>query len=80
MGEFPCTVFDVWVRYDVGRIAVQRFLEYPASRQPVDISTLGLLCFVPGWYEADGRGALLGGDLTWIEVDRDAEAFVQFPR
>jgi uncharacterized protein len=27
MGEFLCTVFDEWVRHDVGRIGVQNFLE-----------------------------------------------------
>lgn len=27
LGEFLCAVFDEWVRHDVGRIAVQNFLE-----------------------------------------------------
>jgi hypothetical protein len=53
-------------------------LEQPASGQPLDVSTLGLLCFVPSWYEAEGGGALVGGEVDWIEVCRDASAFLEF--
>ena len=55
-------------------------LETPASGRPSEVSALGLLCFSPDKFEADGaRGALLG-DLAWIDVARDDAGFEAFLR
>ena len=50
-------------------------LEQPASGRLSRVSALGLLCFSPESFEAEGPRAALLGDLAWIEVPRDDEAF-----
>ena len=55
-------------------------LEHPSSGPPVEISSLGLLCFLPESFEADGTKAGLFGELRWIEVERDDQAFLEFLR
>jgi hypothetical protein len=53
-------------------------LEHPSSGRPVQVSSLGLLCFLPDTYEAlEGRAGLTG-ELQWIEVPRDDLAFAGF--
>jgi uncharacterized protein len=46
LGEFLCTVFDEWVRYDVGRLGVQNFLEpvLVAAGQPANLCVMGETC------------------------------------
>jgi uncharacterized protein len=46
MGEFLCTVFDEWVRHDVGRIGVQNFLEslLVASGRPPNLCIVSETC------------------------------------
>jgi uncharacterized protein len=46
MGEFLCTVFDEWVRYDIERIGVQNFLEclLVASGKPPNICVMSETC------------------------------------
>jgi PD-(D/E)XK nuclease superfamily len=53
-------------------------LENPASGPAVSVSSLGLLCFSPGSFEAERSRARLNGNLRWIEVSRDDEAFERF--
>jgi hypothetical protein len=50
-------------------------LEHPATGTPRPISALGLLCFSPGHFEANGQLASLVGALRWIEVPRDDVGF-----
>ncbi len=53
-------------------------LEHPSSGRPEEVSSLGLLCYLPDSYEAaDGRAGLYG-DLQWIEVPRDDLNFANF--
>ncbi len=46
MGEFLCTIFDEWVRYDIERIGVQNFLEcfLVASGKPPNICVMSETC------------------------------------
>ena len=46
MGEFLCSVFDEWVRHDIGRIGVQNFLEcfLVASGRPPNICIMSPTC------------------------------------
>jgi uncharacterized protein len=46
MGEFLCTVFDEWVRHDVGRIGVQNFLEpfLVVSGTPANLCVMAETC------------------------------------
>ncbi len=46
MGEFLCTVFDEWVRHDVGRVGVQNFLEplLVVSGQPANLCVMAESC------------------------------------
>ncbi len=46
MGEFLCRVFDEWVRYDVGRIGVQNFLEplLVAGGRPANLCVMAETC------------------------------------
>ncbi len=46
LGEFLCAVFDEWVRHDIGRIAVQNFLEclLVTSGQPVNLCVMAKTC------------------------------------
>ena len=53
-------------------------LEHPSSGRPVEVSSLGLLCFLPETYEAKGGVAGLFGPVQWIEVPRDDLGFAQF--
>jgi PD-(D/E)XK nuclease superfamily len=53
-------------------------LEHPSSGPAVEVSSLGLLCFLPELYEAEGAQAALCGRVQWIEVPRDDQAFVSF--
>ena len=53
-------------------------LEHPARGPATTVSALGLLCFEPDAFEAGGARAALLGDLVWVEVERDDEAFFGF--
>jgi len=53
-------------------------LEQPASGCPTQVSALGLLCFAPDAFEAEGARAALCGDLVWIGVPRDDHGFEAF--
>lgn len=53
-------------------------LEHPASGPPARVSSLGLLCFLPDSYEAQGSRAGLLGDIRWIPVQRDDQGFLEF--
>ena len=53
-------------------------LEHPSSGQPEQVSSLGLLCFLPDAYEAEAGRAGLFGSVQWIAVSRDDESFVAF--
>jgi hypothetical protein len=53
-------------------------LEHPASGRAVEVSSLGLLCFLPDTYEASGGEGGLFGPVQWIEVPRDDQTFVAF--
>jgi len=46
MGEFLCSVFDEWVRHDVGRIGVQNFLEglLVATGRPANLCVVAETC------------------------------------
>jgi uncharacterized protein len=46
MGEFLCTIFDEWIRHDVGRIGVQNFLEslLVASGKPANLCVVAETC------------------------------------
>ena len=46
MGEFLCSVFDEWVRHDVGRIGVQNFLEpfLVVSGGPANLCVMAETC------------------------------------
>jgi len=46
MGEFLCTVFDEWVRYDLERIGVQNFLEcfLVVSGKPANLCVMSKTC------------------------------------
>ena len=50
-------------------------LEQPASGLPSQVSSLGLLCFAPTCFEADGTDAALVGDVSWIDVPHDDAGF-----
>ena len=53
-------------------------LEYPSTGRPDTVSSLGLLCFLPDTYEAEGARAGLFGAVQWIEVPRDDLKFAEF--
>jgi uncharacterized protein len=46
MGDFLCSVFDEWIRYDLGRIGVQNFLEpfLVAKGQPANLCVMSETC------------------------------------
>ena len=46
MGEFLCRIFDEWIRYDVGRIGVQNFLEslLVATGKPANLCIVSETC------------------------------------
>ncbi|MDA8061463.1 MAG: anaerobic sulfatase maturase [Actinomycetota bacterium] len=56
MGAFLCRVFDEWVRYDVGRIGVQNFLEplLVISGQPATLCVMAETCGRVPVLEHDG--------------------------
>ena len=51
-------------------------LNHPARREPRSIERMGLLCFAPAQYEAVDDRASLSGTTSWLEVERDDEAFL----
>jgi hypothetical protein len=53
-------------------------LENPASGPATTVSELGLLSFVPASFVGTDEKAALCGDLRWLEVERDDEAFLCF--
>ena len=53
-------------------------LEHPSSGRPLEVSALGLLCFSPSDFDANGERAALFGRLKWTEIPRDDAAFVSF--
>jgi len=53
-------------------------LEHPASGSPVPVSALGLLCFLPETFGAQGPRAGLFGGLEWVEIPRHDEKFAEF--
>ena len=53
-------------------------LEHPSAGRPETVSSLGLLCFLPDTYEAEGGRAGLFGGVQWIEVARDNLGFAEF--
>ena len=55
-GEFLCTVFDEWVRYDVGRIAIQGFLQcvLVAGGRSADLCVMAPTCGRVPVLEHDG--------------------------
>jgi hypothetical protein len=53
-------------------------LERPAGGRPVEVSSLGLLCFAPDEFESSGSRAGLFGDLKWVDVSRDDQGFTAF--
>ncbi len=55
-------------------------LERPSSGRGTTVSSLGLLCFSPDEYEASEKRAALLGEVTWIEVPRNDDAFQAFLR
>jgi hypothetical protein len=55
-------------------------LERPNSGPSTEVSALGLLCFSPRDFEAQGSRAVLLGDLQWLGVPRDDEGFSGFLR
>lgn len=55
-------------------------LEHPATGRPETVSSLGLLCFLPDSYDAEGGKAGLFGAVQWIEVPRDDLGFAEFLR
>ncbi len=67
MGEFLCTVFDEWVRYDVGRIGVQNFLEpfLVAKGQPSNLCVMAETC---------GRALAIEHDGTVFACDHFVDA------
>lgn len=46
MGEFLCEIFDEWIRYDIGRIGVQNFLEsfLVVSGRPANLCVMAETC------------------------------------
>jgi hypothetical protein len=50
----------------------------PANGPPVTVSSLGLLCFLPDTYRAQGAHAGLFGAVEWVEIPRDDEQFSAF--
>lgn len=43
------------------------------------ISRLGLLVFEPcNYHNSDGQGASLSGEITWLEIPRDEQGFLEF--
>lgn len=53
-------------------------LEHPAAGKPEIVSSLGLLCFIPDFFDAKDGEAGLFGPVQWIEVPRDDEGFERF--
>jgi hypothetical protein len=53
-------------------------LEQPASGRPLHVSALGLLCFSPNTFEANGSTGALVGELSWIDVPLEDEGFDAF--
>jgi PD-(D/E)XK nuclease superfamily len=53
-------------------------LEHSASGPPARVSSLGLLCFLPDSYEAQGTRAGALGDIRWIPVQCGDQDFLQF--
>jgi hypothetical protein len=52
-------------------------LEQPGSGPPLQVSALGLLCFLPDAFTT-GHHAALTGQLKWLEIERDDTAFLRF--
>jgi hypothetical protein len=42
------------------------------------VTTLVLLCFMPGVYEAEQKRAALSGKLSWIPIDCYRNTFLSF--
>jgi hypothetical protein len=53
-------------------------LEHPFSARATEVSSLGLLCFLPESYEAENGKAGLFGAVQWIDVPRDDQRFSEF--
>jgi len=69
---------DHVVTYSRQAHAYAMALEQPSTGQPETVSSLGLLCFLPDHYEAEGGRAGLFGGVQWIEMPRDDLGFAQF--
>ncbi len=52
-------------------------LEQPASGPPIQVSALGLLCFLPNAF-TNTPAAALTGEIRWVEIERDEPAFYRF--
>jgi len=78
--DFKCTVpkADHLATYGRQLHAYAMALEHPSSGRPETVSSLGLLCFLPETYEAEGGRAALYGDVRWIEIPRDDAGFAEF--
>lgn len=52
-------------------------LEQPQTGPSVEVSALGLLCFLPESFES-AEVATLSGEITWVQIERDDPSFLEF--
>ena len=52
-------------------------VEQPSSSPSIEVSALGLLCFLPDSFTSTSTAALTG-EIKWCEIERDDPAFYRF--
>jgi hypothetical protein len=62
-------------RYATQLHAYALALGQPSSGRPIEISTMGLLCFAPDGFVPYGPRASLSGELQWVPIARNDKAF-----